>query len=86
MAVTQGAVVAEPGSTLKNRTGSWRLMRPVVDDAKCTGCGICVRDCPEGCMFLENKKARVDYDYCKGCLVCMEECPFKAIASREENK
>ena len=33
--VAKGAVVKEPGSTRKNKTGSWRTFKPVADKDKC---------------------------------------------------
>ena len=85
--LSKGAVVREPGSTVKNKTGTWRTFRPVVTD-KCIGCGTCVLFCPEGAISIKNvngkKRAVIDYDHCKGCLVCMAECPQKAIVSEKE--
>ncbi|MEM2508876.1 MAG: 4Fe-4S binding protein, partial [Candidatus Thermoplasmatota archaeon] len=43
---------------------------PVIDEEKCIGCQFCWFYCPEGCITMENKKAKVDYDYCKGCGIC----------------
>ena len=45
-----GAVVREPGSSRKNKTGSWRTFKPVHDREKCIECGICYYFCPEGCI------------------------------------
>lgn len=94
-----GAAVQNPGSTIINKTGAWRTFKPTVDFNKCTGCGICVRFCPDGCIELgkpagfqpaEAKgsplKAIIDYDYCKGCRICEVECPFKAVSSKVEEK
>ena len=95
-----GASVANPGNTTINKTGAWRTYRPSVDFSKCTGCGICTRFCPEGCIELAKPdtkqpiqskspnplKAIIDYDYCKGCRICEVECPFKAISSVVEEK
>jgi len=92
--VTYGGVVDKPGSSRKNKTGSWRTFRPIITD-KCIGCGICVQYCPEACIELREvrgaksrtgKKAVVDYDFCKGCLICMGECPHKAIKSERDKK
>jgi 2-oxoacid:acceptor oxidoreductase delta subunit (pyruvate/2-ketoisovalerate family) len=81
MSVNKGAVTSKPSS--ENKTGSWRSAKPVVTD-KCIGCGICVDFCPEGCIVIEQKKSKIDYDYCKGCLICANVCPVKAI--KEEDK
>lgn len=79
--VSVGAVVKEPGSTRKNKTGSWRTFKPILDKEKCIDCGNCVLFCPEGCI---NKEYDIDYDYCKGCGICAEECPVKAIKMERE--
>ncbi len=86
MKVSIAGIVKEAGSSVKNKTGSWRTFRPVVDKQKCIGCGICARFCPEGCIKIENKKAKIDYDYCKGCGICANECPVKAIKMEREEK
>lgn len=69
---------SEPGTSVKNKTGSWRTFKPIVTD-KCIGCGKCTRFCPEGAIKIENGKAVIDYDYCKGCMLCEKGCPVKAI-------
>lgn len=81
-----GGIVYEPGSLKANKTGSWRTFRPTIDGAKCIGCGMCKKFCPDVCIEITNKKAGIDYDYCKGCLLCVSVCPVKAISSKEEEK
>jgi|YelNatPaOPRAMG01_1025707.scaffolds.fasta_scaffold254236_2 2-oxoacid:acceptor oxidoreductase delta subunit (pyruvate/2-ketoisovalerate family) len=66
-----------------NKTSGWRNFKPIFTE-RCKGCGLCISYCPEGCISLINKKAKVDYDYCKGCLLCIEICPFKAIEKQVE--
>ncbi|NYZ75027.1 4Fe-4S binding protein [Candidatus Micrarchaeota archaeon] len=75
-------LVVKPGT--RNKTGSWRSFRPVVDLSKCTKCGICETFCPDYAIEVTAEGAKVDYDYCKGCLICVKECPFKAISSQSE--
>jgi pyruvate ferredoxin oxidoreductase delta subunit len=85
--ITTGAVLESSGSTSRTKTGGWRSLRPVVDEQKCIGCGICWTFCPEGCVAKkEVKKFQVDYDYCKGCGICANECPVKAITMVKEEK
>ncbi len=72
----KGATVKEPGSSIKNKTGSWRTFKPVLDKDKCINCENCFLFCPEGCI---TKETEIDYDYCKGCGICAHECPVKAI-------
>ena len=37
-------------------TGTWRHRRPVVDNEKCTVCGICEEKCPTKCIWTSNEK------------------------------
>ena len=73
------------GSTLVNKTGGWRSVRPVVDAEKCTSCMICWKFCPELCI-TPGELPVMDLDYCKGCGICAEECPTGAITLVEEWK
>jgi 2-oxoacid:acceptor oxidoreductase gamma subunit (pyruvate/2-ketoisovalerate family)/2-oxoacid:acceptor oxidoreductase delta subunit (pyruvate/2-ketoisovalerate family) len=63
---------------------SWRLQKPVFNDAKCIGCRRCYILCPEVALTMKANKAVVNYQYCKGCGICAEECPVKAIDWVEE--
>ncbi len=54
--------------------------RAVVDENACTGCGICVDDCPMDAMILnESNLAEVNVEACIGCGVCTHACPTDAI-------
>ena len=84
-------IISKPGSTIRNKTGSWRTYKPKTDLNKCIGCGMCVKVCPENCvMLIKNKngqlKPKIDYNYCKGCGLCAEECPVKAISMEMDKK
>ena len=80
-------LIGKPGTSLANKTGSWRVYLPVVDKAKCTACGICDLSCPDGCISGDKaKKFDADLDYCKGCGICAKVCPAKAIIMKEEEK
>ena len=83
----------KPGTTTKNKTGSWRTFRPIIDHEKCIGCGKCSLVCPEGICFPsgeKNSKGIVFYEralnYCKGCGICAKECPVGAIKMELEEK
>jgi len=84
--ITIGAVIDEPGSSLKNKTGGWRSMKPVVVKGECVGCGICAGFCPDAAIKIINKKIVINYNYCKGCGICALECPNKAIYMEKEKK
>ncbi len=48
-------------------------------DVACIGCGICVKNCPNQAIRVEDFHAVIDYDKCTGCGICREKCPKKAI-------
>ncbi len=51
-----------------------------IDEDKCTGCGQCVVNCPEGALEIVDGKARVVNDhFCDGLGACIGECPEKAL-------
>ena len=81
-----GAIITEPGSSTKNKTGSWRSLKPVVNKSKCIKCGRCWTYCPDNAIKVEKDGAEVDYDYCKGCGICALECPVKCISMEKEEK
>ncbi|MFA4824336.1 MAG: 4Fe-4S binding protein [Methanoregula sp.] len=52
-----------------------------IDETKCTGCGQCIPDCPEGALQLIDGKARLVSDlFCDGLGACIGTCPEGAIA------
>jgi len=55
----------------------------VVDQAKCTGCGICKRCCFYFAIDIKQTKAVVDLKKCDGCGLCQEVCPENAIEARK---
>lgn len=81
--VNLGAAILQPGNITKNKTGSWRVLKPVREKKLCNNCMICWQFCPDNAI---NKNLEVDYDFCKGCLVCMQVCPRKAIRGVKEKK
>lgn len=83
--INMGAVITRAGNSIKNKTGSWRILKPKILKDKCNGCGICVQYCPDAAIKMKNKKALINYDYCKGCGICAKECPVKAIIMEKEN-
>jgi NAD-dependent dihydropyrimidine dehydrogenase PreA subunit len=52
-----------------------------IDETKCTGCGQCIPDCPEGALQLIDNKARLVSDlFCDGLGACIGTCPEGAIS------
>jgi ferredoxin len=63
-----------------------------INQKKCLKCGLCVTDCPEGAVVIDDKvtesdglvlyTVRIDPDKCTDCGVCVSHewwCPAKAI-------
>ncbi len=80
---------AGPGDA--GRTGSWRVLRPVIDYTKCTparkgkpACFNCWLYCPDS-VVTKTLRPEIDLEYCKGCGICAEECPTKAITMVAES-
>jgi len=52
-----------------------------IDEKKCTGCGQCIPDCPEGALQIIEGKARLVSDlFCDGLGACIGTCPEGAIS------
>ena len=55
-----------------------------IDEAKCTGCGLCIPNCPEGAIQIIDGKARLVSDLmCDGLGACLGHCPESAITIEE---
>ncbi|GAB4308728.1 MAG: 4Fe-4S binding protein [Promethearchaeota archaeon] len=85
-ASTQRPVTGEAG-----RTGTWRVLRPVLNESRCVAavrgkhvCHLCWLYCPEATASRTVPPA-FDYDHCKGCGICAEECPHQAIVMVPEH-
>lgn len=55
-----------------------------IDQDACTGCGLCIPNCPEGAIQIIDGKARLVSDLmCDGLGACLGHCPEGAIAIEE---
>jgi NAD-dependent dihydropyrimidine dehydrogenase PreA subunit len=51
-----------------------------IDEERCTGCGLCVPNCPEGALQVIDGTVRLVSDmFCDGLGACIGECPEDAI-------
>ena len=48
---------------------------------KCTGCGKCLKNCPQGCIE-PGKPCRIQQNHCLHCGNCFAVCPVKAVEQR----
>jgi carbon-monoxide dehydrogenase iron sulfur subunit len=59
----------------------------LLDQSKCTGCGLCVEACPFAAIFLDQERG-IAYkcDLCDGRPACVAACPTNALlfGTREE--
>lgn len=56
------------------------LIHYSIDEAKCTGCSVCKKECPEGAISGEKKKPhKIDQPTCIKCGICKEVCKFEAV-------
>ncbi|MBE0429893.1 MAG: 4Fe-4S binding protein [Thermoleophilia bacterium] len=60
--------------------------RPSIDREECTGCGICVDECPQECLELDSEDIAVlaQPESCDSCATCEESCPTEAITIEEQ--
>jgi Dissimilatory sulfite reductase (desulfoviridin), alpha and beta subunits len=56
-------------------------MTAVVDKNECTGCGLCVDECPAEAISLDaDGLSEIDADACVDCGACVDVCPVAAIS------
>lgn len=72
------------GLMLTETFEGWRNETPIIDTEKCVMCNICYLVCPEGVVYQEDNKMKIDYRFCKGCGICAKECKPGCIAMKEE--
>lgn len=45
----------------------------------CTGCGLCITECPADAIALRGRIAQIDMDECIRCGACHKICPRDAV-------
>jgi len=81
------ALVDQFGKACKY-TPKEKWKKPVVDEALCDGCSICVEECPANCLEIIIPEGKgeahgvshlTDTELCHGCGMCERHCPIEAI-------
>ncbi len=49
--------------------------------AGCYGCKVCVKNCKQDAIKVEDQIAKIDYSKCTSCKDCTQKCPAQAIIS-----
>jgi pyruvate ferredoxin oxidoreductase delta subunit len=82
---------SEPGPGDGGKTGSWRVLRPVINLETCIpvkmnkkACFNCWLYCPDS-VVSKTIPPVINFEYCKGCGICAEECPAGAIIMVDES-
>ena len=57
---------------------------PWVNEEMCTGCGVCVEECPVDAISLEEETATIDEGECIRCGTCHDVCPQEAVRHDSE--
>ena len=58
---------------------------PIIDRAKCTGCGLCTMDCPTKALMIDQNSERDSYqllfreEACNDCGICEKSCPENCL-------
>ncbi|MCJ2556943.1 MAG: 4Fe-4S binding protein [Candidatus Thermoplasmatota archaeon] len=72
-------------SSAVNKTGVWRVIKPIVNQEECNQCYICWKFCPDVAIHIDEEGSiLIDYDHCKGCGICEAVCPKKCIEMVKE--
>jgi ferredoxin len=58
---------------------------PWINPDQCTGCAICIQNCPADAILMENDIARIDQKVCIRCGVCHDRCPNDAVRHDRES-
>ena len=69
------------------------MVKVMINELLCKGCGLCVRACPKGVLALSKTKLNakgyhpaepVNPEECIGCASCARTCPDVAIRIERE--
>ena len=56
-------------------------MAAIVDRNECTGCGLCIDECPSEAITIDDEGIScIDENKCTECGACVDICPSVAIS------
>lgn len=58
------------------------VAEPVVDEGKCSGCGICEKSCKVKAIKIINKIAIINNTKCSYCGECIKSCPIDIVQAK----
>lgn len=80
------AVTGCPAACLKPQENDFGIMgtvKPKLVEENCVSCGLCVKTCKMGALFLEDEKLKLDLDKCSFCGECISACRKAAIKAEK---
>lgn len=66
-----------PVGTVLGLLSKFSLLKPRIDEGKCTRCGLCARNCKASC--IDAKSGTIDYSRCVSCFNCIDSCPRRVL-------
>jgi ferredoxin len=66
-----------PVGTLLGFISKFSLFKPTIIEEKCSGCGLCARNCKASCIDVKTR--HIDGSRCVTCFDCIEKCRFGAM-------
>lgn len=66
-----------PVGTVLGMISRYSWYKPIINESKCVGCGLCSRNCKASCIDFKNHN--IDYSRCVACMDCFDKCASGAI-------
>lgn len=66
-----------PVGTILGFFAKYSIFKPVFDADKCSGCGLCEKNCR--CSAIDSQNHVIDYTKCVSCFNCISQCHLDAL-------